>query len=172
MPPGPVYDPAVAYWHADLFLHGRRLEIGPVALELSGAPGPWRVRISQGWLGLRVWVDGELRLQKRGLHAPEFACDGEILGRRLTSHVEDEALRWVAPGEEFAWAWGGSGPCELTLAVRGSARVAAGGVEVTVVSPVERFSLAHLHVPGGADEVLATGLDRGAQVTDLVVTAR
>jgi arabinan endo-1,5-alpha-L-arabinosidase len=172
MPPGPVYDPAVPFWHADLFLRGRHLEIGPAALELSAAPGPWRVRISQGWLGLRVWVDGELRLQKRGLHAPDFTCDDEIMGRRLTSHVEDEALRWVAPGEEFAWPWGGTGPCELTLAVRGSATVAAGGVEATVVSPVERFALAHLHVPRGVDEVIATGLDRGAQVTDLVVTAR
>jgi hypothetical protein len=29
-----------------------------------------------------------------------------------------------------------------------------------------------LPVPHGADEIVAVGLDRGAQVTDLVVTAR
>jgi glycosyl hydrolase family 43 len=172
VPGPPVHDEAVPYWHADFFVVGERLAIGPHRLELEPSPRPWRVRVSQGWLGLRVWVDGRLRYQERGMHAPEFSCDGQLLTRVVTSHIEDEALRWLAPEEEFAWPWGGTGPCEVTLAVRGSARVAAGGVETTLVSPVERFALARLRVPDGAEEVIAVGLDRGAQVTDLVVTAR
>jgi hypothetical protein len=162
----------VPYWHADFFLTGQRLTIGPHVIDLDSCPRPRRARISQGWLGLRVWVDGRLQLQAHGMHAPEFTCDGEVLQRGVTSHVQDEALRWLTPGEEFAWAWHGTGPCELTVADRGSAGVVAGDAETTVVSPVERFALAQLQVPGGAEEVVAIGLDRGAQITDLVVTAR
>src|SRR5215213_4852031 len=61
-PPRPVYDDAVPYWHADLFVQGHRLEVGPLTVALDDSPRPWRVRISQGWSGLRVWVDGRLHL--------------------------------------------------------------------------------------------------------------
>ncbi|MBE2319431.1 glycoside hydrolase family 43 protein [Solirubrobacter sp. CPCC 204708] len=172
VPPGPVHDAAVPFWHADLFVQGPRLSIGELTLDLDPSPRPWRVRISQGWLGMRVWVDGRLRLQTRGLHTPDLACDGELLECRVTSHVEDEAVRWLTPGEEFAWPWGGTGPFELSLAVRGSARVVAGDASTEITSPVERFALVRLNVPRGADEVVVTGLDRGAEVTDMVVTAR
>ena len=30
--------------------------------------------------------------------------------------------RWLTTGEEFAWPWHGTGPCELTLAVRNGLR--------------------------------------------------
>jgi glycosyl hydrolase family 43 len=172
LPPVAVHDPAVSYWHADLFLLGSGLGIGEHRIEFEPSPRHWRVRINQGQHGLRAWVDGQLRLQVRGLHPPDLSWDGEADGYRLTSHVEDEAVRWLAPGEEFAWPWGGAGPLELTLAVRGSARVIAGNVETTVTSSIERFGLAHLRVPDGAPEIVVCGLDRGAQVTDLSVTAR
>jgi len=171
-PPGPVYDDAVPYWHADLFVQGHRLEVGPLTVVLDDSPRPWRVRISQGWSGLRVWVDGRLHLQARGMHAPDLRCDGKLLERCVTSHVEDEAVRWLTGGEEFAWPWHGTGPCELTLAVRGSARVVAGEAETTVTSPVEHFELVRLPAVRGAEEIVVTGLERGAEITDLVVTAR
>ena len=41
-----------------------------------------------------------------------------------------------------------------------------------MTSPVEHFQLVRLLVPGGAEEIVVTGLERGAEVTDLVITAR
>jgi hypothetical protein len=58
------------------------------------------------------------------------------------------------------------------LAVHGSCRVAAGGVETATTSPEDRFALVRLHAPDGAGEVVVTGEGSGARVTDLFVAAR
>lgn len=171
-PPGPVHDPAVPYWHADVWGTGDALHVDGVRIPLDGAPGPWRVRVNQGRLALRTWVDGRLRTQASGLHAPELRADGEILAMSLTSHLSDEAVRWIAPGERFDWPWGGGLPIEVRLAVRGACRLEAGGCATEVRSPLDRYALARLDAPHGADEIWATGMGRGARITDLVVTAR
>ncbi len=173
VPPGPVHDPAVPWWHADLWAGGPYLRIAGQEVALPGGPGgPLRVRVSQGMTRLRAWVDGELRLQADGVHPPEIDAPGQAGSGSLTSHLSDEAVRWLAPGERRAWRWGGSVPLELTLAVRGGCRVTAGEAEQRLISPEGRFALLRLRAEDGAREIVVTGEATGAQVTDLAVTAR
>jgi hypothetical protein len=81
-------------------------------------------------------------------------------------------MYWLSPGERQEWAWGGDGPLDVTLAVRGAALVLAGGEEVRVLSPVERFAVVSLRAAAGAPEICVIGEGAGAQVTDLFVAAR
>jgi hypothetical protein len=172
VPPPPVHDPGVPWWHADLWVDGTRVTVGDKAIELGPRTDVRRVRVNQSARGLRAWVDGRLIAQDPGLHSPELDTDGAILDGSLTSHLSDETVYWLSPGERQEWAWGGSGPLDVTVAVRGAALLLAGGHEVRVVSPVERFALVTLSVPDGAREICAIGEGAGAQVTDLFVAAR
>jgi GH43 family beta-xylosidase len=172
VPPPPVHDPGVPWWHADLWVDGTRVTVGDKAIELGHRTDVRRVRINQSARGLRAWVDGRLIAQHPGLHPPELDTDGAILDGSLTSHLSDETVYWLSPGERQEWAWGGSGPLEVTVAVRGAALLLAGGHEARAVSPVERFALVTLAVPDGAREICAIGEGAGAQVTDLFVAAR
>ncbi len=172
VPPGPVHDPAVRWWHADLWAHGPAVRVAGHEISLPESAGPLRVRISQGMTRLRAWVDGELRLQAHGVHPPQIDAPGQAGGGSLTSHLSDEAVRWLAPGERRAWAWGGSGPLDVALAVRGACRLTAGAAEQRLISPDGRFALLRLRAEDGAGEIVVTGEGAGAQVTDLAVTAR
>ncbi|MDP9407656.1 MAG: glycoside hydrolase family 43 protein [Actinomycetota bacterium] len=172
LPPRPVFDPAVPWWQADIWAWGSALEIDGHQVVLPASAQALRVRVNQGRHGLRVWVDGRLHYQEPGDHAPRFAADGELMLASLTSSLTDEAIRWLAPGERHAWSWGGDGPVEVVLAVLGSCRLTAGKVETTATSPQDRFALVRLHAPGGTAEIIVTGRDTGAQVTDLFVAAR
>ncbi len=173
LPPVPVFDAAVPWWHADMWVRGPALELDGHPLELPEEAGFVRVRVNQGRHGLRAWVDGRLRHQEPGHHEPRFdAPGGELVPASLTSSLTDEAIRWLAPGERHAWPWGGHGPADVVLAVHGSCRVVAGGVETATTSPEDRFALVRLHAPDGADEVVVTGEGGGARVTDLFVAAR
>ncbi len=174
LPPTAVLDPAVPYWHADGWVGGSAVTVAGVRVALPGGPGPARVRAGQNRDGLRVWVDGRLAAQAPGPHPPAAleGVDGDVVAATLTSHLEDEAVRWLGPGERRAWAWGGTGPAEVLLAVRGACAIEAGGVATTARSPEDRFALARLALPAGAQEVVVTGLELGARVTDLVISAR
>ena len=171
MPPEPVHDSGVPWWHADLWARGRRLSIAGTPVELPDETRPSRVRVNQSDSGLRVWVDGRLAAQDPGRHDADFGCDGDILASSVTSHLEDEAIRWLAPGERHAWSWGGAGPLELWVAVRGSANVSAGEAQTEVTSPPDAYALAHLASTDGAGEIGITGQRTGAHVTDLFVVA-
>ncbi len=172
-PPQPVFDPAVPYWHADLWVQGRELRIDSVSVAPARGHGrALRVRVNQGRNGLRVWIDNSLAAQDDGDHRPEFGSDDEIVTGSLTSHFDDEALRWLAPGERRSWKWGGSGALEISVAVRGSATVSA-GEQSTDVRGEGEYVLGHLRVEdGGASEVVIRAGPTGAHATDLTVTAR
>ena len=73
------------------------------------------------------------------------------------------------PGAAHTWRWGGEAPLELSLAVRGAARVRAGDAEAAVRSAGDRCTLLRLDVPGGAAEIRVEG---DGEVTDLVADAR
>ncbi len=171
LPPPPVFDPAVPWWHADLWARGAVVVDGH-EVPLPPSPGPLRVRVNHGRDGLRVWVDGRLRHQAPGALSPRFRADGGLELASLQSHLSDEAIRWLAPGERQAWPWGGDGPLEVVLAVLGSCRLAARGVETTATSPEDRFALVRLHAPHGAAEIVATGEGAGARIADLFAAAR
>ena len=172
VPPGPVHDPGVPWWHADLWAGPGELRVAGHPLALGPSDGPWRVRAGHGLGGLRVWVDGELRLQAPGRHAFALAGEAEVRAQSLTSHLSDEAVRWLAPRERNEWAWGGSGPLDVSVAVRGSATLSADGKSASVTSPDGAYALLQLRAEGGAGEVAVTGEGAGARVTDLSITAR
>ena len=172
IPPGPVHDAGVPWWHADLWVDGTELRVGAVTVELEAHPGAKRVRVNQGFRGLRVWVDDRLVAEADGLHRPEFDPDGEIVAASLTSHFDDEVVHRLAPGERRRWQWGGSGALEISVAVRGSATVAAGQASIAV-SGEDDYALGHLRADaGGAREIVVEAGPAGAEVTDLAVTAR
>ena len=171
-PPSPVYEAAVPWWHADLWVRGTCLHVGPTVVELPAQRGPVRVRVNRGFDGLRVWGDDVLVAQADGLHRPEFDTSGEILAGSLASHFVDESIRRLAPGERLAWQWGGSRGLELSVAVRGAATVTAGAARTHVRGDGE-YALGHLILPeGGAREIVIQAGPEGAEVTDLAVTAR
>jgi hypothetical protein len=173
MPPEPVYDARVPWWHADLWVEGTRVTVDRHVIELGESRAARRVRVNQGAGGLRAWVDGRLRGQDPGgRHQPVLGSDGRILEQSLTSHLSDETVYWLSPTERHAWVWGGDAPLEVRLAVRGSCVVRAGGEEQRATSPTDRFVLCTMHVPGGADSISVTGEGGGAEVTDLFVAAR
>ena len=161
MPPGPVHDPAVPHWHAELWARGV-LVIAGAALDLG--EGLRRVTARQDLRGLRVAVDGVERARIAGPHAP-----GLPAGAVLTSHLDDDAVHRLTPGAAHTWPWGGEAPLELSLAVRGAARVRAGDAEAAVRSAGDRSTLLRLDVPGGAAEIRVEG---DGEVTDLVANAR
>jgi len=171
-PPEAVHDDAVATWHADLWVRGEEVVFDGVRVPLDGQPQPWRVRASQRLDGLRVWVDGELVRQDPGPHAPRIDVAGETLHRSLASHLEDETVRWIAPREWYGWPWGGTGPCEVVVAVQGAARLEVGATRAHVTSPPDRYALLRVVAPEGAPEIRVVGEAGGARVTDLRATAR
>jgi hypothetical protein len=162
----------VPWWHADLWVDATRVTVGGAVVDLGPRTCVRRVRINQSPRGLRAWVDGRLICQRPGLHAADLVTDGRMYDGSLTSHLSDETMYWLSPGERQDWEWGGEGPLDVTLAIRGAARVLAGGEEARVVSPVERFALVTLHPAAGAQEICVIGEHAGAQVTDLFVAAR
>jgi GH43 family beta-xylosidase len=150
MPPGPAHDPAVPHWHAELWAAGA-LRIGGRALELG--PHLRHVRVRQDPAGLRILVDGEEHPGEPGRHAPP---DDAV----VTSHLDDDNA-YALP---HVWPWGGAGPVEVSLAVRGEARLG----EARAGSEGDRYALLRTVLPG-ADAILVEG---EGEVTDLVATAR
>jgi hypothetical protein len=78
----------------------------------------------------------------------------------VTSHLDDDAVHALPR----AWRWGGSGPLEVTLAVRGEARLGTASAR----SEDGRYALLRTTLDG-ADEIRVDG---EGEVTDLVATAR
>jgi GH43 family beta-xylosidase len=172
LPPPAVHHPGVGTWQADLWVAGTAIVLGGVRVPLDTPPGPWRVRANQGEQALRVWVDGELVCQEPGVHEPRIEAEGEVLARSLASHLEDEAVHWVAPREWKAWSWGGRRPCEVLVAVRGAARLEVGEERAHVTSPPDRYALLRLLAPAGCEQIRVVAEAGGAHVTDLRATAR
>ena len=113
-PPGPVYDPAVPHWHAELWASGG-VAIAGAGIELG--PHLRHVCARQGPAGLRILVDGAERASRPGRHAPPA-------GAIVTSHLDDDGLHALP----HAWAWGGAGPS------RSPPRSAARGASATRAS--------------------------------------
>jgi Glycosyl hydrolases family 43 len=157
LPPGPVHDPRIASWHAEVWVR-------------AGA-GLRRVEAAQVDSTLTVRVDDDPPERLPAVGAPsELALDGEVVDRRVTSWLACEELVVLEPGERRSWAWGGPGPVELTLAARGEAtvtlgdqraRVPGGGWRHVVLVSLE--GAATIDVRAGATAV---------EVTDLVAVAR
>ncbi len=185
LPDGPAHDPAVPYWHAELWVRGERLRLGEVLVELP-AGRDVLVDVTQREQDVRVLVEGRLVVPAApagdaarvalGLAAGD-AVDGEVLSLALTTWREDEDLRVLAPGEVLTAAWGGSLPVELSLAVDGAALVRLqDGDEVVAEHEVAggraRPELVRLRTDRRVEQVEVMAGPDGALVSDLVLTAR
>lgn len=165
-PAGPVYDPAVPHWQASSWVSGQQVTVGGATLPLGA--GRHQVRAVKAASQLRIYVDGVLR------HAGQYAGGPDLAGEALTctSFLDDEAVYELPDGATQAWHWGGAGPLELSLAVRGRASLEAGARRLEIDAPGDRFTLVRLQVEEGAGQVRVTAGQGGATVTDLVLTAR
>ncbi len=128
------------------------MRIGAVELELGDTLR--HVRARQDPRGLRVHVDGLERRRAPGAHPPPSDAI-------VTSHLDDDAIHALP----HAWPWGGTGAVEVTLAVRGEARLAGERAR----SADGRFALLHALLPAGAKEIRVEG---DGEVADFVATAR
>ena len=142
------------------------------------APGPptsrTEVEALQSAGRLSVRVGGVLRSSRPSPPngGPVFASDGDVLAQRATSFLEDGALHRLPASSSYVWDWGGSGPLELSLAVKGSVELDLGGTTDEVDSGGDRYSLVLLAHAPGADEIVVRSRGSGATVTDLFVYAR
>ena len=185
LPDAPVHDPAVPYWHAELWARGERLRLGEVVVELP-AGRDVLVDVTQREQDVRVFVDGRVVVPAApagdaarvalGLAAGE-AVDGEVLSLALATWREDEDLRVLAAGEVLTWGWGGSLPVELSLAVDGAALVRLrDGNEILAEQAVAGGGalpeLVRLRTRRRVEQVEVVAGPGGALVSDLVLTAR
>jgi hypothetical protein len=185
LPDGPAHDPAVPYWHAELWVRAERLRLGEVAVELP-AGDDVLVDVTLREQDVRVVVDGRLVVPSalagdaaRVAHAlmAGDAVDGEVHSLALTTWREDEDLRVLAAGELLTVAWGGSLPVELSLAVDGAAvvRVRDGSqvvAERRLAGGGQLPELVRLRTDRRVDVVEVEAGPDGVLVSDLVLTAR
>ncbi len=145
VPPGPVYDPEVPHWHHEVWENGCRLE----TIQAEGMR--------------RVLVDGVLKEQRPSNEEPP-------IGGALNSWLEDQHMYRLTEGAARTWAWGGTGPLELSIAVKGEALIIVD--DETIPVRAESFTLIHRRFKNGAQRITAKAGPGGAAVTDLVITAR
>ncbi len=185
VPDGPVHDPVVPYWHAELWARARSLHLGQVVVDLP--PGrAVLVDVTQREHRVRVLVDGIAVVPAATAGDPAEvardlltgqAVDGDVLSLAMTTWREDEDLRVLAPGEVLSVAWGGDRPLECSLAVDGAALVRlTDGVDVVAEHVVrgggDLAELVRLRTEGPVAAVEVVAGPAGALVGDLVLTAR
>ena len=184
LPDGPAHDPAVPYWHAELWVRAQRVQLGKVAVELP-ADRDVLVDVTLREQDVRVLVDGRLVVPRAqagdaarvalALVAGD-AVDGEVRSLALTSWREDEDLRVLAAGELLSVPWGGSLPVELSLAVDGAAVVRLRDGDAIVaersVAGGDMPELVRVRTGGRVDAVEVLAGPDGVLVSDLALTAR
>lgn len=167
-PGGPEYDPAVPHRVTTAWVTGPVVTVSGIPLALG--PGVHLLKAAGSRGRLRVWIDGVARYAGEGGPEVELAADG-VEAVAQTSHLDDDGLYELPHGAPRVWAWGGTAPLDLSVAVRGRVTLEAGGQRLEVDAVGDRFALVRLRVPGGAAEVRLTGGPGGATVADLVLTA-
>ncbi len=184
LPDPAAHDPAVPFWHAELWARGSRVTLGDVVVELPPAEEAL-LDVTQRGAEVRVLLDGRLVVDGAPAGDPARvalglvqgdAVEGEVLSLALTTWRQDAEVRGLGPGEALVVPWGGALPVELAAAVTGPAVVRLVGSDREVAScrvpgselpvvvrlrttePVDR-----LEVVAGAEPVV---------VSDVTLTAR
>jgi hypothetical protein len=184
-----VHDPAVPYWHAELWVRAERVRLGEVTVELPGDRDVM-LDVTLREQRVRVLVDGSLvvpgapagdatrvALALVAGDAVEGAADDCIRSLALTTWREDEDLRVLAAGELLSVPWGGTLPVEVSIAVDGAAVVRLRGedtvlAERSVAGGGHLPELVRLRTARSVDVVEVEAGADGALVSDLVLTAR
>ncbi len=169
LPPPPVHEPAVAHWNEEVWMQGSAVSVGGLTVEFPD--GLHRVQATSANGRLDIRVDGVLG--HRGPAAPPpVTVRGDVLHRARTSHLSDEQVHDVGPYGRVSWDWGGSGPVEVCVAIRGAATVRVGGEVRDVFSPADRYDLVTVVLEDGAARIEVEAGPQGARVADLFVAAR
>jgi|GEM_PF-3409644 len=168
-PAGAVYDPLVPHCQLTCWVAGESLTISGVDLPLGA--GLHRVCVTRVGSAQRITVDGVVR--HTGQSEQPVAVQAERVEALVrTTHLADDAIYELPEGAPHVWHWGGTGPLELSVAIRGRVTLEAGTQRMEVDSPGDRFALLRLCVQNGAETVKVIAGQGGATVTDLVLTAR
>ena len=174
-PAAPVFDAAISHWRAEAWVRGTWVEVGGVRFPLAPSDVWHQVEAVQSGGRVAVRVGGVLLSShpaRPGDGQPTFASDGDIAARTATSFLEDGELHELPAGSSYVWRWGGSGPLELTIAVRGSVELELGDGSYALDGDRDGYRLVRLEHDGGADEVVVRAGEQEATVTDLFVYAR
>jgi GH43 family beta-xylosidase len=175
VPPGPAFDPAIPHWRAEVWARGSWVQVGGTRFELDPADAWHQVEAIRGDGRVAVRVGGVLRSSHPAPDMPGepfFATDGEMTAKTVTSFLEDGAIHDLPASSEYAWRWGGSGPVEVSLAVRGTAELDANGATHEIGEDRDRFALVRVACERDADEIVVRAGSGGATVTDLFVYQR
>ncbi|MFL5929138.1 MAG: glycoside hydrolase family 43 protein [Gaiellaceae bacterium] len=173
-PPPAVFDADVPHWAAELWARGSWVEVCGRRFPLDPADVWHQVECEQTENRLSVRVGGILRGSRpveSGTGRPSFDAEGALGPLTLTSCGVDAALHGLPRGSTYAWAWGGRGPVEVSVAVRGAATVRIGAATAASAES-DAFAVLRLAGADGGDEIVVEAVDGGASVADLAVFAR
>jgi hypothetical protein len=174
VPSEPVFDAAVPHYRAEAWARGSWVEVAGRRFSLAPTDAWHQVEAVQASGRLSVRIGGVLRSSMpagaRGA-TPSFASDGEVIHATATSYLEDALLHGLPASSSYVWRWGGDGPLELTLAVKGSVRIELGEA-MHEFEGDDGYGFAHVACEHGVDEIAVHPNGLGATVADLAVYAR
>jgi len=171
VPPPATVDPTVAWWHAEAWVRAAAVVVGGHRVPVPHPGVLTRVEVRADPTGTCVAVGDRLtRLSDQPL-ARELRAEGSVVSSSISSHLADERLHDLRPGERTGWHWGGDGPVEVVAAVRGTGRLEVDGAEVGAIASGEYVPL-HLSLAGPVGTVAVLAGTGGAVVTDVAITAR
>ena len=170
LPPAPVHDEDVACWRAEVWVRGESLRIGDRSVPVDSRHAWRQLHVTQGWGDCTVVERGAVIATLTGPLPPDLSSDGEILVTSLTSSADDEGVHPLPAGQARSWPWGGGGPVEVTLAVKGDVLLDVAGQTRELRGDADDFRLEIHHVPRGGDVTVTASSD--ATVADVCVSAR
>jgi GH43 family beta-xylosidase len=173
-PAAGVLDEQVPHRRAEVWVRGSWLGVGSVRLGLDGAPGAWhQVEVVEANGRRSIRAGGVLRASLPAeAEEPLFTSDGDLQQETITSALQDAQMHELPEGSSYVWSWGGAGPLELSIAVRGSVVLSLDGDSDELRGDGDRFRLHRLAHARGARTIEVLALDDGVAVTDLAVIAR
>ncbi|MCK9222742.1 MAG: glycoside hydrolase family 43 protein [Limnochordia bacterium] len=170
VPSGPVYDPQVPHWKATAWVRGTQVEFCGLRLSLADE-GYQYLQVSYSCGLVTVYLDQKLKyagLVNDNGFVP--TCDGTIVAITQTSCLDDANVYELALGQNHSWHFGGNSPVDVSLAIKGSARVYADDV-LMWEGHSDSFTLVRFITSYGVNEIRVVADSRQATVTDLLVTA-
>jgi GH43 family beta-xylosidase len=175
VPPSPVYDEAVPHWVAETWARGAWVEVRGHRFELAPADVWHQVEVAQVDSRFTVSIGGVRRASQPagGDHqGPEFRADRDLGPTTLSSCGADASMHALPATSTYAWRWGGDGPFELSLAVRGDVTIWVDGDGYPARGAGDAFRLVDLvSLHGAATITVEAGAD-GATIADVAGYAR
>jgi GH43 family beta-xylosidase len=171
-PPPAVFEPDIPHWRAEAWVRGSWVEVSGMRFALVPRHVWHQVEVVHAHQRSTVRIGGVLRASSPApTSAPDFGSDGDITSVTVSSYLEDAERHDLPAGSTYSWDWGGSGPLELALAVKGTADVEIDGASHHVQGR-DRFRLVRVEHADGARRISVHAGDAGVAIADLAVYAR